>query len=73
MTIDVAQIAAMPVGGMLTEPSVWFADPIMVVRSNDSRWLVRLGFGGVSLARSAERAMFYVRDRRWLAARAVQE
>ncbi len=64
--IDEQQIGAMKVGDRLSEITEAPGEPI-TVDACEAGWLVRLGIGGVTLAKSARRAMVYVRDRRRLA------
>ena len=64
--IDEQQIGAMKVGDKLSEITEAPGEPI-TVDACEAGWLVRLGIGGVTLAKSARRAMVYVRERRRLA------
>ena len=64
--IDEQQIGAMKVGDRLSEITEAPGEPI-TVDACEAGWLVRLGIGGVTLAKSARRAMVYVRNRRRLA------
>ena len=56
------QLAGLRTG--LATPSL--VEPI-TVEACEGGWIVRLGIGGVTLAKSPRRAMVYVRDRRRLA------
>ena len=64
--IDEQQIGAMKVGDKLSEITEAPGEPI-TVDACEAGWIVRLGIGGVTLAKSARRAMVYVRNRRRLA------
>lgn len=67
--ITEAAIEAMRPGDTIKEDSALPGEQISVHRGERGHWTVRLGIGGVSLAKSARRAMVYVRDRRRLARR----
>jgi hypothetical protein len=64
--INEQAIASMKHGDKLTEITGTPGEHI-TVEAGESGWIVRLGIGGVTLAKSARRAMVYVRERRRLA------
>lgn len=66
--IDVRSIRDMREGAVLTEEC---SGQELYVARHTRHWTVGLGQGGCSLARSPERAMVYVRNRRRMARRTL--